>query len=71
MTIRINGTVQCIVDDTTFLDIGSIMVTTGYQINDGYGRAIGGCILRALKTSDEALIPDDKSIRRSNLAYIV
>ena len=27
MMIRINGTVQCIVDDTTSLDIGSIMVT--------------------------------------------
>ena len=41
---------------------------TTSQINNGYKRAIGGCSLGALTTSDEAVVRDDKSIRRANLA---
>ena len=59
---RINGTVHC-TDDVTFLDVKSIMITRE--------RAIGGCILRALTTSDEAVVGDDNSIRRTNLGLLV
>ena len=59
---RINGTVHC-TDDVTSLDAKSILITRE--------RAIGRCILRALTTSDEAVVGDDNSIRRTNLGLLV